>query len=112
MNTEQRRELSRMKKLIKEGHRRFEQRKDRDYLEELLELGITEEEAWNIILQLNENSFFIDPKPNYSKDEDALIFKRLVNGMNVYIKIKIEYRDMKEETVCLSFHKDERRRLK
>lgn len=42
--------LSRMKKLIKEGKRRFQLRKDRDYLIDLLELGLSENEAWNYIL--------------------------------------------------------------
>ena len=37
--------LSKMKKLICEGNRRFQLRKDHDYLKDLLELGISEEEA-------------------------------------------------------------------
>ena len=44
MTNEQIRLLSKMKKLINEGKRRFANRKDRDYLASLLELGITESE--------------------------------------------------------------------
>lgn len=50
MTGEQLRLWSKMRKLIKEGKRRFKPRDDRDYLQDLLELGISESEAWNFIL--------------------------------------------------------------
>ena len=83
--------LSRMKKLIKEGKRRFQLRKDRDYMADLLELGLSENEAWNYILtNININFIVNDPKPTYSKSGEALVFKRPVNGIDAYIKLKIE----------------------
>lgn len=42
VNKEQLRILTHMKKLIKEGKRRINTRKDRDYLQDLLEIGISE----------------------------------------------------------------------
>lgn len=62
MNIEQLRLLTKMKRLIKIGKRRFKTRKDRDYLFDLLCFGISESEAWNIILELNNNFYFFDPK--------------------------------------------------
>ena len=53
MNSTQIKLFSNMRKLISNGKRRFECRPDRDYVEDLLEIGITEEEAWNRILELN-----------------------------------------------------------
>lgn len=97
--------LSRMKKLISLGKRRFEQRPDRDYMDDLMELGIVEEEAWNNIISLTCHFYFQDPKPSYYKSENLLTFKRVVNGQMAYIKLKIE-KDGEEEVVCLSFHKD------
>lgn len=49
MTGEQIKLLTKMKKLIMQGKRHFEPRKDRDYVLALFELGITEEEAWNYI---------------------------------------------------------------
>ncbi len=68
-----------MKKLISQGKRRFQIRKDSDYLADLLELGISEEEAWRYILVgLNINMLVVDPKPFYSKTVNALVFKRVL----------------------------------
>ena len=109
MTSSQIKELSDIKKLVKSGKRRFEQRKDCDYLQELLEIGITEEEAWNQVLCLSKNFWFIDPKPSYYKrSDDALLFKKIINGILVYIKIKIEIEKDSKMAVCLSFHKDRR----
>ncbi len=105
MTNEQIRLLSKMKKLINQGKKRFIQRKDRDYVEALLELGITEE-AWNYILSLNINYYCHDFKPFYAKDGESLVFKMKINNNIAYIKLKIEEYNKEEETVCLSFHKD------
>lgn len=70
MTSSQIKVLSEIKKLVKLGKRKFAQRKDYDYLQDLLEIGITEEEAWNQVLYLNKNFWFIDPKPSYSKKSD------------------------------------------
>lgn len=109
MNSTQLKLLSKMKNLISNGQRRFEGRKDRDYLEDLLEIGITPEEAWKVILELNKNFYFPDPKPNYLVEGESLTFKREINGVLAYIKIKID-NNREDEVVCLSFHKDKKRR--
>lgn len=109
MTNSQIKELSEIKKLVREGKRKFEQREDSDYLSDLLEIGITEEEAWNHVLTLNKNFWFIDPKPNYrKKSASALLFKKIINGTIAYIKIKKEIEENNEMAVCLSFHKDRR----
>lgn len=109
MMNDQQKYLDRIKKLISEGKRRFEQRKDRDYLEDLFELGITKEEAWDYILRLNFHFYFPDPKPSYHVGQKGLTFKRPINGVMAYIKVKIEGYD-DEEVVCISFHKDKNNR--
>lgn len=106
MTNEQIRLLSKMKKLITQGKRRFILRKDRDYVESLSELGITEDEAWNYILRLNAYYYYYDYKPFYKKTSESLVFKMKINNNMAYIKLKIEKYNNEEETVCLSFHKD------
>ena len=79
MNSTQIKLFSNMRKLISNGKRRFECRPDRDYVEDLLEIGITEEEAWRYILELNCHFYIPDSKPNYSRNGESLIFKREIN---------------------------------
>ena len=106
MTEEQVKLLSKMKKLIYKGNRKFLNRKDRNYLEELFEIGISESIAWNEILSLSKVNYCYDYKPSYYKNDDALIFKKTINGQLVYIKLKIEKYDNNEMTVCISFHID------
>ena len=99
--------LSKMKILINKGYKRFACRKDRDYIQELLDIGITENEAWQEILTLSKNNYYQDYKPfNLNNDDNALVFKKYINGYIVYIKLKIEQYNNDEMTVCLSFHID------
>ena len=95
-----------MKKLITKGNKKFINRRDRDYLEELLEVGITESLAWQEILTLSSYNYVPDYKTFYLKSDSSLVFKKEINGNRVYIKLKIEEYNNKEMTVCLSFHLD------
>ena len=106
MTGEQLKLLSKMKKLVVKGNKKFANRKDRDYIEELLEIGITESVAWQEILTLSSYNYVPDYKPFYLKSENSLVFKKDINGNTVYIKLKIEEYNNKEMTVCLSFHID------
>lgn len=99
--------LSKMKKLINQGYKKFACRIDRDYVQELLDIGITEELAWYEILTLSAQNYIHDYKPFYEKiGDDALTFKKKINGFIVYIKLKLEKYNKNETTVCLSFHID------
>lgn len=98
--------LAQMKKMITKGYKKFVQRKDRDYLQELLEIGISEKIAWQEILTLSSYNYVNDYKPYYLKSEKTLTFKKNINENKVYIKLKIEEYNNKEMTVCLSFHID------
>ena len=105
MTGEQVKLLAKMKKLINKGCKKFACRRDRDYIQELLDIGISESVAWQEILTLSSNNYYPDHKL-FSADEDALIFKKYINSHIVYIKIKIEQYNNNEMVVCLSFHID------
>ena len=100
--------LSQMKKLIQNGKRRFANRFDRNYIQELLDIGITEDEAWQEMLTLSSINYIVDYKPIYAKSNNTLTFKKEIKGYLVYIKLTIEEYNNEEETVCLSFHIDYR----
>lgn len=109
MNQEQIKKLTKMKKLIRQGKRRFKMRIDRDHVEDLSYLGLNEEEAWYHILTLNTNLYIPDSKPAYHNGGSALLFKKNINNKIAYIKIDIEENeDTEEAVVCWSFHADRR----
>lgn len=107
MTEKELKQLSKMKKLINQGKCRFLIRKDRDYLQELLDIGISESDAWQEILSLSKVDYCPDYRPFYLKSgDDALVFKKIINGVKVYIKLKIEEYNNNETTLCISFHID------
>ena len=80
MNNDEVKLLSKMKKAINNGNKSFYQRKDRDYLLDLSNLGISLEEAWKEILTLNKHFCVLDKKPIYKQSSNHLIFKKIING--------------------------------
>ncbi len=108
MTREQIKLLLLMKNLIRSGKRRFATRKDRNYSQELFEIGIMEEDAWKEILSLSSINYVVDYKPFYAKSKNTLTFKKRIKGELVYIKLTIEEYNSEKETVCLSFHIDYR----
>ena len=99
--------LKKMRRLINEGNRRFVMKRDGRYYYNILieDFGISDTKAWEYIKTLNEHFLWVDMKPNYT-DSSAFIFKRLINGVMAYIKVKIEEGENGEEVVCISFHRD------
>lgn len=98
--------LARMKSLIKRGKRRFANRSDRNFVNDLLELGLSEKEAWLQILYLKPVDYFLDLKPIYFQTNNTLVFKKRINNKTVYIKITLKNYEKDDVCVCLSFHKD------
>lgn len=109
MTLDENRLLTKMKVLIRQNKRRFQIRNDRYYMDDLLEIGLTPSEAWGHILSLNSNFYFYDPKAIYRRELNTLIFKKIINGYSVYIKLKLECSNDNEMVVCLSFHIDKKR---
>lgn len=103
MNQQQILLLNKMKKLVKEGKRKFQPRKDRDFLKELYNLSLTIDDAWKEILTLNKNLYIIDNKPYYNQTSNSLTFKKMIKGKLAYIKLIL---NKEEVVVCMSFHED------
>lgn len=104
--------LTTMRELIHKGRCYFSSRliDGKSYIEILAEdFGITVKKAWEIIVCLRRNEVCSDYKQYYEKDGETYIFKRLVNNVIAYIKIKIEVENSDERVVCISFHRDHKR---
>ena len=78
MTGEQLKLFAKMKKLITKGNKKFTPRKDRDYIEELLEIGISENLAWQEVLTLSSYNYVPDYKPFYLKTENTYLKKILM----------------------------------
>ena len=110
MTSYQLKQLSKIKRLVYSGKRKFLKRKDRDYILDLLDLGIDEENAWKEIMNLSKADYWYDDRSAYIFEKDkALVFKKSINGNKAYIKVKLEINKDDEMTVCISFHKDIKR---
>lgn len=75
-------------------------------MEALLDIGIANvERAWDEILTLSPHHYFRGPSIDYDRPNDKTQiyeFKKEVNEIIVYIKLKIDNRGC----VCMSIHKD------
>jgi hypothetical protein len=76
------------------------------WIEALLDIGLTNPtQAWDEVLKLVPNDCVDGPCIDSDRPEDGKviwIFKKDINGVLTYIKMKIDHRGC----VCLSFHKD------
>ena len=99
--------LKKIRRLINNGNKRFVMKRDGRYYYDILieDFGISDKKAWEYIKNLNEHFLWQDMKPNYT-NSDAFVFKRTINGVMAYIKVKIEEGKDGEEVVCISFHRD------
>lgn len=107
--------LKEAKRLVSSGKRDFIKRTYDNHpsgtpvrwLEALGEIGLTEpSQVWNEILRLSPRDFIEGPVLDKDRPKDGKviwIFKKEVNDILTYIKLKI---DVKRGCVCLSFHKD------
>ena len=75
----------------------------------LAQCGLTIKDAKNEILELTVGDYYKGPKPDLDSDRpgDVWEFKKSIDSILFYIKVKIV--EEKEEDIlkCLSFHKDD-----
>ena len=65
MNNQQMTLWNKMRSMIRQNKRKFHDRNDRNIYEDLYDLGLTVEDAWKEILQLNKHFYVIDNMPFY-----------------------------------------------
>jgi hypothetical protein len=105
--------LREAKQLISMGEKDFIKRtydhpngKKINWKEALLEIGLTSpNQVWEEALKLTPTDYVDGPCIDIDRPKDGKviwIFKKKVNGVLTYIKMKIDHRGC----VCLSFHED------
>lgn len=99
--------LTRAKQLLVSGEYVFVSRMKN--MQALAQHGLTIQDAKDVILDLTVRDYYKGPKQDFdpSQPGDVWEFKKLVDGKQFYVKLKIQCRNMKEILKCLSFHEDE-----
>ena len=98
--------LKDFKELVDSG--RFfvkERAKNRD---SLLELGLTDRQRKEIILSLSVSDFSSGPHQDKYKPGIYWEFGKLIDAVEIYVKLKIAGQPGAENAICFSFHKAER----
>ena len=99
--------LARVKKLISAGKYDFVPR--RKNLQSLAKHGLTPVDAKNEIIGLVVGDYYKGPKQDFDpkRPGDIWEFKKKVDGVQFYVKIKIVHENGEDVLKCLGFHEDE-----
>ena len=93
MNNQQMILWNKMRSMIRQNKRKFQYRNDRNIYEGLNDLGLTVEDAWREILQLNKHFYVIDNMPFYNQSKNSLTFKKPIKQKIAYIKLILDEND-------------------
>lgn len=99
--------LTNIKKLLSEGKYDFVPR--RKNLQALAKYGLTIADAKNEILGLVVDDYYKGPKQDYDSNRPGEIweFKKKIDGIQFYIKVKIVHENGEDFMKCIGFHEDE-----
>lgn len=99
--------LSEVKRLLSAGKYDFVPR--RKNMQALAQRGFTVNDAKNEILELVVGDYYKGPKQdlNPSRPGDIWEFKKNIDGMQFYVKVKIIQENGEDILKCLSFHEDD-----
>lgn len=97
--------LEKAKSLISVGKYDFVPR--RKNMQSLAQYGLTITDAKNEILGLIASDYYKGPKQDFDRPGVIWEFKKDIDGIQFYIKIKIVQESGEEFLKCLGFHKDD-----
>ena len=98
--------LTRVKELVSSGHWTLVPRKKN--LDALSNSGLLIQDVKTELLSLGLTDYERGPELDYSYSGEIWIFKRTINSVDFYIKLKIDVvNDGTEILKCLSFHEQE-----
>ena len=99
--------LERMKRLISNGKYDFVPR--RKNMQALARHGLTISDAKNEILGLVVGNYYKGPKQDFNPNRpgDIWEFKKEVDGICFYVKVKITQENGEDILKCMGFHEDD-----
>lgn len=78
---------------------------DRDKTDQtLIKLGFTRRNCRDEILSLSVLDYCSGPDPDFSRQGYLWIFGKIINSMEIYIKLKIVQGEHTDSAISLSFH--------
>lgn len=99
--------LEKVKKLLSSGNYDFVPR--RKSMQDLAKHGLTVTDAKTEILGLVARDYYKGPKQDFDSNRpgDIWEFKKIIDGMQFYIKVKIVQENGEYILKCLGFHEDD-----
>lgn len=99
--------LTKAKKLVTAGNYNFVPR--RKNMQSLAQYGLTIADAKNEILELVAGDYYKGPKQDFDPNRPGEIweFKKVIDGIQFYIKVKIDQENGEDILKCLGFHEDD-----
>ena len=99
--------LTVLKRLLSEGKYDFVPR--RKNMQALAKHGLTITDAKNEILELVVDDYYKGPKQDLDPNRQGEIweFKKTIDGIQFYIKVKIVHENGEDIMKCIGFHEDE-----
>ena len=99
--------LARVKKLLSKGNYDFVPR--RKNMQALAKHGLTIKDAKNEILGLVVGDYYKGPKQDFDSDRpgDIWEFKKNIDGIQFYVKVKIVQENGEDILKCIGFHEDD-----
>ena len=99
--------LTKVKRLVSSKKYDFVPR--RKNMQALAQHGLTILDAKDEILGLVVGDYYKGPKQDFDSNRSGVIweFKKIINGIRFYIKIKIVQENGEEILKCLAFHEDD-----
>jgi len=76
----------------------------RENLESLSGLGLTKKNCKNEILNLSVSNYCSGPEPDKDLPGKVWVFGKIIDGKEIYIKLKIAHVNSMRIAKCISFH--------
>ncbi len=99
--------LVKVKRLLSAGKYDFVPR--RKNMQALARLGLTISDAKNEILELAAGDYYKGPKQDFDPNRpgDIWEFKKNIDGLEFYLKVKIVQENGEDILKCIGFHEDD-----
>ena len=97
--------LKTAKSLISSGYYDFVPRTKN--IRSIAQLGFTISDVKDTLMDLVPSDYYSGPDTDRDREGMVWVFKKNIDGLKIYIKLKIRQGGSRTDLVCISFHVDE-----